>query len=91
MSIFLFLITFFDKQHMKFQAHAYWNGFFLLTICSQDDLEDSEIPLILVTKSGKLEQAKEKDKVVQSSWKRIYILHVLIEFFIALHFINIYY
>lgn len=33
---------------------------FLLTICSQAELEDSEVPLILVTESEKLDQAKRK-------------------------------
>lgn len=48
---------------MQLQDHAYWNGVFLLTICSQDELEDSEVPLILVTESKALEQAKPKKKI----------------------------
>lgn len=44
---------------MQLKTHARWKCF-LLTIYSQNKLEDSEIPLILVTKSGNLEQAKSK-------------------------------
>jgi len=87
---------------MQLQAHVYWNAF-LLTVHSQEELEDSEVPLILVTESEKLEQVKIFKKCnlyhlqIRSSSSKLMktsidTLLVLSDFWsIVLYFINIYY